>query len=201
MKASAKTQRLTGLALMTGIIIVLQIVASFIKFGPFTITLALAPIIIGAALYGAGAGAYLGGVFGVVVTITCIIGWDAGGNALWNANPFLTALICIVKGVAAGLAAGLVYRAVVGDSLAHGRMIAGSVAAGIVSPVVNTGIFLLGLFFLFPSFLEAWATSAGQTVLTYMIFTMVSINFALELVINLVLSTVIVRVIGARMLR
>ena len=56
-------------------------------------------------------------------------------------------------------------------------------------------------FFLFPSFLEAWATSAGQTVLTYMIFTMVSINFALELVINLVLSTVIVRVIGARMLR
>ena len=60
MKASAKTQRLTGLALMTGTIIVLQIVASFIKFGPFTITLALAPIIIGAALYGAGAGAYLG---------------------------------------------------------------------------------------------------------------------------------------------
>lgn len=85
-----------------------------------------------------------------------------------------------------------------GDSLAHGRMIAGSVAAGIVSPVVNTGIFLLGLFFLFPSFLEAWATSAGQTVLTYMIFTMVSINFALELVINLVLSTVIVRVIVQR---
>ena len=76
MKASAKTQRLTGLALMTGIIIVLQIVASFIKFGPFTITLALAPIIIGAALYGAGAGAYLGGVFGVVVFIACVAGWD-----------------------------------------------------------------------------------------------------------------------------
>ena len=80
-------------------------------------------------------------------------------------------------------------------------MIAGSVAAGIVSPVVNTGIFLLGLSFLFPSFLEAWATSAGQTVLTYMIFTMVSINFALELVINLVLSTVIVRVVARKMLR
>ena len=75
MKASAKTQRLTGLALMTGIIIVLQIVASFIKFGPFTITLALAPIIIGAALYGAGAGAYLGGVFGVVrgYAVICLI--------------------------------------------------------------------------------------------------------------------------------
>ena len=85
MKASAKTQRLTGLALMTGIIIVLQIVASFIKFGPFTITLALAPIIIGAALYGAGAGAYLGGVFGVVVFIACVAGWDMGGNILFTA--------------------------------------------------------------------------------------------------------------------
>ena len=202
MRAHEKTRRLTGLALMTAIVIVLQLVASaLVKVGVFAPTLTLAPILIGAAIYGPKAGAYLGGVFGVVVTITCIIGWDAGGNALWNANPFLTALICIVKGVAAGLAAGLIYRAVVGDSLAHGRMIAGSVAAGIVSPVVNTGIFLLGLFFLFPSFLEAWATSAGQTVLTYIIFTMVSINFALELVINLVLSTVIVRVIGARMLR
>lgn len=148
MRASEKTRRLTGLALMTAIVIVLQLVASaLVRVGVFAPTLTLAPILIGAAIYGPKAGAYLGGVFGVVVTITCIIGWDAGGNALWNANPFLTALICIVKGVAAGLAAGLVYRAVVGDSLAHGRMIAGSVAAGIVSPVVNTGIFLLGLFF------------------------------------------------------
>ena len=132
MRAHEKTRRLTGLALMTAIVIVLQLVASaLVKVGVFAPTLTLAPILIGAAIYGPKAGAYLGGVFGVVVTITCIIGWDAGGNALWNANPFLTALICIVKGVAAGLAAGLVYRAVVGDSLAHGRMIAGSVAAAL----------------------------------------------------------------------
>ena len=42
MRASEKTRRLTGLALMTAIIVVLQVVASFVKFGPFTITLALA---------------------------------------------------------------------------------------------------------------------------------------------------------------
>ena len=67
MRASEKTRRLTGLALLTAIVAVLQVVASFIKFGPFTITLALAPILIGAALYGPKAGAYLGGVFGLVV--------------------------------------------------------------------------------------------------------------------------------------
>ena len=139
MKASAKTQRLTGLALMTGIIIVLQIVASFIKFGPFTITLALAPIIIGAALYGAGAGAYLGGVFGVVVFIACVAGWDMGGNILFTARPLVTLILCVVKGALAGLAAGAVYRA-----LAQRSPMAGSILAGIMCPVVNTGIFCLG---------------------------------------------------------
>ena len=184
MRASEKTRRLTGLALMTAIVVVLQVVASFVKFGPFTITLALAPIL----------------VFGAVVLLACILGWDMGGNVLWNANPFLTALVCLGKGILAGLAAGLVYRAIAwgGKSHSSGRMLGGSIAAGIVSPVVNTGLFLLGLFFLFPTYLEAWATGAGQTVITYMIFTMVSINFVLELLINLVLSTVIVRVVSAR---
>ena len=112
MRASEKTRRLTGLALMTAIIVVLQVVASFVKFGPFTITLALAPILIGAALYGPKAGACLGGVFGAVVLLACILGWDPGGAILWNANPFLTALVCLGKGILAGLAAGLVYRAI-----------------------------------------------------------------------------------------
>ena len=187
MRASEKTRRLTGLALMTAIIVVLQVVA-------------LAPFLIGAALYGPKAGACLGGVFGAVVLLACILGWDPGGAILWNANPFLTALVCLGKGILAGLAAGLVYRAIAwgGKSHSSGRMLGGSIAAGIVSPVVNTGLFLLGLFFLFPTYLEAWATGAGQTVITYMIFTMVSINFVLELLINLVLSTVIVRVVSAR---
>ena len=76
MRASEKTRRLTGLALLTAIVAVLQVVATFIKFGPFPITLALAPIIIGAALFGPKAGAYLGGVFGFVVLLACIMGWD-----------------------------------------------------------------------------------------------------------------------------
>ena len=128
MRASEKTRRLTGLALMTAIIVVLQVVASFVKFGPFTITLALAPILIGAALYGPKAGACLGGVFGAVVLLACILGWDPGGAILWNANPFLTALVCLGKGILAGLAAGLVYRAIAwgGKSHSSGRMLGGS---------------------------------------------------------------------------
>ena len=197
MRASEKTRRLTGLALMTAIIVVLQVVASFVKFGPFPITLALAPIIIGAALYGPKAGAYLGGVFGIVVLLACILGWDSGGSILWNANPFLTAVICLGKGILSGLCAGLVYRAVTGSGRSHGRMLGGSILAGIVSPVVNTGLFCLCLTLLFHDILLSWA--GGTEVVYYILFVLTGINFLVELAVNLVLSTVIVRVVGARM--
>ena len=89
-----KTQRMVGLAIFTAIIIVLQLVSTFIKFGPFSITLAMIPIVVGAAVYGAGAGAYLGGVFSVVVLICCVTGADPGGAVVWNANPFLCIVVC-----------------------------------------------------------------------------------------------------------
>ena len=191
MKASEKTRRLTGLALMTAIIVVLQVVASFVKFGPFSITLALAPIIIGAALYGAGAGAWLGAVFGIVVLIACVAGWDLGGNILFTANPLLTAALCIVKGAAAGLVSGAVFRALSGNS-----PMGAAITAGIVCPVVNTGIFCVGLSVFFYDTLVAWA--GGANLIYYIIFGLTGVNFLLELVINLVLSTVIVRVVKAR---
>ena len=190
MRASEKTRRLTGLALLTAIIVVLQVVATFIKFGPFPITLALAPIIIGAALYGPKSGAYLGGVFGVVVLLACIMGWDTGGSVLWNANPFLTAMICLAKGALSGLCAGAVYRAL------SAKPLLGSIVAGIVSPVVNTGLFCLCLALLFHDILVAWA--GGTEVFYYIIFGLTGVNFLVELAVNLVLSTVIVRVVSAR---
>lgn len=191
MRANEKTRRLTGLALMTAIIVVLQVVASFVKFGPFSITLALAPIIIGAALYGAGAGAWLGAVFGVVVLIACVAGWDQGGNILFTANPLLTAALCIVKGAAAGFVSGLVFR-----GLSRRSPMGASIIAGIVCPVVNTGIFCVGLAVFFYDTLVAWA--GGSDLIYYIIFVLTGVNFVLELAINLVLSTVIVRVVGAR---
>ena len=176
---------------MTAIIVVLQVVASFVKFGPFSITLALAPIIIGAALYGAGAGAWLGAVFGVVVLIACVAGWDQGGNILFTANPLLTAALCIVKGAAAGFVSGLVFR-----GLSSRSPMGASIIAGIVCPVVNTGIFCVGLAVFFYDTLVAWA--GGSDLIYYIIFVLTGVNFVLELAINLVLSTVTVRVVGAR---
>ena len=103
--------RLTSLALLAALIVVLQTVASGIKIGPVPISLTLVPIVVGAILFGPGAGAFLGGVFGVVCLIAGIAGTDQFTNLLWVANPFWLTVVCVGKAVLCGWVAGLVYRA------------------------------------------------------------------------------------------
>ena len=191
MNSSAKTKRTVGIAIFSAIIVLLQIICTFIKFGPFSITLALAPIIIGAAIYGVGAGAFLGGVFGTVVLVTGLLGWD-GGTVLYltSINAVATVLICVVKGAAAGLLGGLVYRAIAARS-----ELGGVIAAGIVCPVVNTGLFIAGMLLFFTDTLISWA--GGQNLMIYLITVLTGINFIVELAVNLILASGISRIIRA----
>lgn len=183
------TRKLTTLAIFTALIIVLQLVSNVAKIGPVSITLSLVPIVVGATLYGVSSGAYLGGVFGVVVLVCCVIGMDAGGNILWNVSPLFTTLVCLAKGIAAGAAAAAVYRLV-----SRKNAIAGAVCAGIAAPVVNTGLFILGMALFFQPTLAAWA---GETdVVYYALIGLTGVNFLVELAINMILAPVIVRIIG-----
>ena len=100
--SNGKTRRLAGLALFTAIVVVLQLLGSFIKVGPFAVSLVLIPIVVGAAVYGVSAGAWLGFVFGVVVTIAVVTGADQGGYIMFSARPVMTVLVCLIKGTAAG---------------------------------------------------------------------------------------------------
>ena len=191
MNSSAKTKRTVGIAIFSAIIVLLQIICTFIKFGPFSITLALAPIIIGAAIYGVGAGAFLGGVFGTVVLVTGLLGWD-GGTVLYlmSINAVATVLICVVKGAVAGLLGGLVYRAIAARS-----DLGGVIAAGIVCPGVNTGLFLAGMLLFFTDTLISWA--GGQNLMIYLITVLTGVNFIVELAVNLILASGISRIIRA----
>lgn len=185
------TRRLVTLAIFTALIIVLQLVANVAKIGPVSITLSLVPIVVGAALYGWGSGAYLGGVFGLVVLVCSIAGLDAGGAILWNSNPFMTALVCLIKGIAAGACAGLVYRAV-----GRKNQTAGAICAGITAPVVNTALFVAAMALFFRETMTEWA--GGSDLLYYAVFGLAGVNFLVELCINLILAPIIVRIINAR---
>lgn len=187
--STGSVRRMTGMSLMAAIIAVLTVLGNFVRFGPFPITLALAPIIIGAAMYGAGAGAILGGVFGLVTLISGLAGWD-GGTVMYlmGIAPFACILVCVGKGIAAGWCAGLVYSAIEKKN----RHV-GVVAAGIVCPVVNTGVFIIGMLLFFTSALESWAS--GQGLMYYVIFGLTGVNFLVELAVNLVLSSGITAII------
>ena len=156
---------------------------------PVSITLALIPIVIGAAIYGKGAGAYLGAVFSAVVVIMCIFGVDLGGAMVWNANPFMCIVVCMLNGTAAGFCSGVVYRAI-----SKKNSIVAAALAGIVSPIVNTGIFILGLLLFFRPVLEVWA--GGTDIVYYSLFILAGINFLIELGVNLIVTPVIVRVVN-----
>ncbi|HWP79511.1 MAG TPA: ECF transporter S component [Candidatus Acidoferrum sp.] len=182
------TRRLVGMSIFTAMVVVLQLFATFVKFGPFSITLALAPIVVGAALYGPKAGAWLGAAFGAVVLIMCIVGVDIGGAILWNVNPAVTGMLCIVKGAAAGWVSGLVYRALSGKNTTL-RV----VCAAICSPIVNTGIFCLSMVLFFHDTLVQWA--GGSDLFYYIFIGLVGVNFLVELLVNTVLAPVIARII------
>ena len=202
--SNGKTRRLAGLALFTAIVVVLQLLGSFIKVGPFAVSLVLIPIVVGAAVYGVSAGAWLGFVFGavvllsgdaaaflgVVVTIAVVTGVDRGGYIMFSARPVMTVLVCLIKGTAAGLVAGALYRAI-----GKKHALAGVIVAAAAAPVVNTGLFVLAMVLFYQPQLQAWA--GGTAVATYIVTTLVGVNFLLELGVNLVLSPTITRLIAA----
>ena len=190
-KQNGGTRKMTGLAIFTAIIVVLQVLCTFVRFGPFSITLALAPIIIDTAMYGKGAGAYLGGVFGAVVLVTGLLGWDGGTvMLLMGINPLGCVLVCLLKGVAAGFFAGLCYELIAKKNDKLGVLI-----SGIVCPVVNTGLFIVGMLVFFFDTLSGWA--GGQNLLLYIIVGLTGVNFLAELAVNIVLSSGITRIIRA----
>ena len=189
-KNKSGVYRLTGLAILTAIIIALQVFTTFVKFGPFSITLALIPMVVGAAMYGIGAGAYLGAVLGVIVTIMSATGGDLGGFMVWSANPLMCTVVCVLKTAIAGLCAGAVYTA------AHkwNKYVATFLAA-VVSPIVNTGLFIIGMMLFFSDLLAEWA--GGSDLLTYIIMGLTGVNFLVELGVNIILSPIAVRIIDA----
>ena len=179
------TETLVLGAILTALVIVLQLMGAFIRFGMFSISLVLIPIVIGAATCGPKVSAWLGGVFGVVV----LLSGDAA--AFLAIDVFGTIVTVLVKGIACGLAAGLVYKLLE----KYNRYVAVVVAA-IACPVVNTGVFLLGCLVFFMETVTEWAGSSN--VGAYMITGLVGFNFLFELGTNMVLSPVVVRLLNIR---
>ncbi|MBQ2963038.1 MAG: ECF transporter S component [Clostridia bacterium] len=175
-------------AILTALVVVLQYLGQFIRLGPFSISLVLLPIVIGAATCGVKIGAWLGLVFGAVVLIT----GDAAAFLAINVPG--TVATVLLKGTACGLVAGLAYKAV-----EKKNRYAAVVVAALLCPIVNTGIFLLGCVLFFFETIEGWGLAEGYgTAVEYMFLGLAGGNFLVELAINIVLSPVVVRLLNIK---
>ena len=184
------TKKMVLAAVMTALVIIFQLLATFTAFfGPFSTAMALIPIAVGATMCGVSVGGWLGLVFGLVVLLS-------GGANLFLAfdipGTFVTVL---AKGLACGLAAGLVYKL-----LEKANRYIAAVAAAVICPVVNTGVFLLGcaLFFLDDAAKIAEAVGLADKAGMGVFLALAMANFALELATNIVLSPVVVRILNIR---
>jgi uncharacterized membrane protein len=149
------------------------------------------PIILGAVLYGSIQGAILGAVFGVVVCIAVVTGADVGGHLMFIELPVLTLFLCVLKSTVAGFVAGLVCK-----MFKKKHLYAGVMTAAVVAPICNTGILSIGMILFYKELVTGWAVAEGyDSALLYVILGVVGINFLAELVINVVLAPMVVRVI------
>ena len=203
------TRTMVLTAVMTAVVVVLQLLGSFIRFGPFSISLVLVPIVIGAAVCGSWSGAWLGLAFGVVV----LLSGDAA--PFYAINPFGTVVTVIVKGVLAGFTAGIVYR------LLHrafsyidshrkeakrnwvNKLVSGIckylpvICAAVICPIINTGVFLVGCRLFFYDAIAEWGAALGyEHTVAYMFLGLAGGNFLFELLTNVLLSPVIVKLLS-----
>ena len=186
-----KTGRLVGTGILTALIIVLQTFASGIKIANFTPPLSLIPIITGAILFGEFTGAILGFVFGIVVVMTVISGAEPFSTLMLNFNPVMTVVICLLKGTAAGYLSGLAYKLLSGRS----KMLS-LIISSIITPIVNTGIFTIGMLTVFYKLINDSAVSAGaDNTIVFFFSAFIGINFLTEVVFVAVLVPAISNII------
>lgn len=191
MKATNKktdTQKLAMLSILTALVAILAYFGGFIKIGGLaSISLTLIPVVIGAALCGPLAGAWLGGVAGAVFFLTA----DA---TFWLGLSIPGTIITVmIKGILSGLCAGLIYKA-----LENFNRYAAVLVSAIVCPVVNTGIFLIGCVVFFLDTVKTMALGEGMSVAAYLLIFFVGLNFVFELITNIVISPVILRLLNIR---
>lgn len=180
-------RNITALSILLALVIVLQTFGGAINIGPVQLNFTLIPIALGAILLGPIAGLILGFACGVVVAVQVILGLVPFYVLIWTETPVVALLTCVIKTTVAGFVSGLVYKLLVKKN----RYFAVFVAAALV-PIINTGLFIVGCLGMWPVMVQM---AGGTNILGFIIVSLVTFNFFVELAINLLCAPALYRVI------
>lgn len=176
------------LGVLLSFVFVIQLFSAYLKIGTYSINLVLVPIVLGGIILGPLSGAILGFTSGVAALLAAVIGLDPATMVLLEAYPFLTVCVCIIKTTVAGLVSAYIYKWL----KTKNRNVA-IFATSASAPIINTGIFILGVL-LMSDFFSAAAAAKGQTVIAYVILSLAGWNFIIELAVSLALAPSILRI-------
>ncbi|MEA4912145.1 MAG: ECF transporter S component [Oscillospiraceae bacterium] len=192
---SAKVFYMVRLALLIALIVVMSLTpVGYLKVGAVEISFLTLPVIIGAILLGPGAGAILGGAFGISSFVQCF-GMSAFGAALLAINPFYTFVVCFFPRLLMGWLTGLVFK-----TLKFLRMrFAAYTITSFLGAFFNTGFFMVALLGLFGNtdYMINLQQSLGATTLASFVFALVGLNGLLEMAVCLIFGMCISRILSA----
>ncbi len=143
-RINEKTQELAILGLLTAIVFLMSFTPlGYLKVGPLSLTFLTVPVIVAAAILKPTDAAIIGGMFGITSFIQAVTGASALTGALFQLNPFLTFLLCVVPRVLEGLIGGLIFQGL--KSVDKTKFISYLVTS-ISVPVLNTILFMSALY-------------------------------------------------------
>ena len=179
---NTNVRKITGVAILLAVEIVLQTLGNYIAVFGISINLALVPIAVGAIVYGPLAGAFLGLCNGAMVLAS------PSTQALYfQYSPLGTVATCLLKATIAGLVSGLVFKAMKNK---HVRV--GGIISSVMVPIINTGLFIAFCFTFMRAAIDAQAS--GQNIITVVFSVPVFANFGFELGSMILLSPAIVKI-------
>lgn len=183
MKNSKQKQESVRKLALVGVLTALAAALSFIKIPILgtSITLVLPVVVIGGAICGPLAGAWL-------TVIPNLLALPDSGIFLANSPAGCVATL-LLKGLLAGLVSGLLYKA-----LSKKHPIGAVACSAVVAPVINTAVFVLGCFIFIWDELVIRAGDAGVGI-GLLLFGLAGLNFIIELILNVILCPAILRII------
>jgi len=216
-KRNDSIKKLVLTAVFMAITAFLQLFASSFTVGTVSFSLVLIPIVLCGVLVGKMGGFLTGLTFGVITMIGGITGGDVFTATLMQSGTrgfLLTSLICLVKASMAGLLSAIVYKGVkkfinktfdseyihvlpfvtLKSKGIHSNFIA-TICAAATAPIVNTGLFILGMLTMTDILNEAFLQ--GGSVIYFLVVVCAGVNFIIELLVNLIFAPAIYHLIKA----
>lgn len=183
------TSQLTILSLMSGILFLMAYTPlGYLNIGPLAVTFNVIPVAICAVVLGPTGGAVAGAVFGLTSFLQAmgIGGTSALGAALFQINPFLSAVQCFVPRILDGLLIGYIFRGMRRKT----NVYVSCAVTGFFSAFLNTLFFMSALIVMFGNTEVVQNLMGGRNVIIGCCL-MVGVNAICEMVSSTILTAAV----------